>query len=34
MKTILTKIGDFIVAWAETIHEYRTSKGYKDGGYY
>ena len=34
MKSILTKIGDFIVAWAEAMHEYRNRKGYRDGGYY
>jgi hypothetical protein len=34
MKQILTNIGDFFVAWAEALHEYRTRKGYRNGGYY
>jgi hypothetical protein len=34
MKKILTNIGDFIVAWAEALHEYRNRKGYRNGGYY
>lgn len=34
MKTILTKIGNFFIAWAEAMHEYRNRKGYRDGGYY
>lgn len=34
MKNVLTKIGDFIVAFAESLHEYRNRKGYRDGGYY
>jgi hypothetical protein len=32
MKTVLTKIGDFFIAWAEAMHEYRNRKGYRDGG--
>jgi hypothetical protein len=25
---------DFLIACAETLHEYRSRKGYRDGGYY
>jgi hypothetical protein len=25
---------DFLMAFAETLHEYRSRKGYRDGGYY
>jgi len=34
MKKILTSIGDFFIAWAEALHEYRNRKGYRNGGYY
>jgi hypothetical protein len=34
MKTVLTKIGNFIIAWAEVVYEYRSAKGYRNGGYY
>jgi hypothetical protein len=25
---------DFLMACAESLHEYRSRKGYRDGGYY
>jgi hypothetical protein len=35
MKKVLNTIGDFLVAWAEAMHEYRSrNKGYRNGGYY
>ena len=34
MKKILINVGDFFIAWAEALHEYRSRKGYRNGGYY
>jgi hypothetical protein len=35
MKNALNSVYDFLMAWAEAMHEYRTrNKGYHDGGYY
>jgi hypothetical protein len=34
MKNTLNSIYDFLIAWAEAMHEYRNRKGYRDGGYY
>ena len=34
MKSVLTKVSEFLVAWAESLHEYRNRKGYRSGGYY
>jgi hypothetical protein len=30
----IKSIGDFFIAWAEALHEYRNRKGYRNGGYY
>ena len=34
MKNTLNSIYEFLLAWAEALHEYRNRKGYRNGGYY
>ena len=34
MKNALNSIYDFLIAWAEAMHEYRNRKGNRNGGYY
>ena len=31
---IIKNIWDFLIACAESLHEYRSQKGYRNGGYY
>ena len=34
MKNALNSIYDFLIAWAEAMHEYRSRTGNRNGGYY